>query len=404
MSMKEASLERGKPSDLLKVSQEGICQSERECWFSSDEYQMRLAKARDSMKAHDLDGLVVFSPANTFYLTGHHSLDSWEFRAVVVTHDKQPQILLFHFERGRFLASSWLEEACYYGPGADPIAMLLSMIKECGLSSSRIGLEASTPFLSDELKQTLAENLTSAILVDTIRLVDEIRLCKSEPELAAIEQAALLTEVGMQAAVDAAKVNATDNQIAAEATRAMLMAGSHNLVMMPIVAVGQRSGLAHSEHVGRRIRDGDSVFLELSACWRHYSAPLMKTIRIGKSAPKWDKLLEVARITADTIVRIAKIGVPARDVARAAHDAMSCIEDEVQYHYNFGYSMGISFPPHWLEESAFYLTESNPRPLQAGMVFHLPLTFRVLGQYAAGMSHTIAITDKGARILTGEAC
>jgi Xaa-Pro dipeptidase len=378
------------------------CRPEKECWFSIDEYQTRLANVRERMKACDLEGLLVFSPANTYYLTGHHSIDSWEFRAVVISHDKKPKVLLFHFERGRFLSSSWLDEARYYGPGADPVVALLSMIKESGLSSGRLGVEANVTFLGGELKKTLSEKLPAAELVDATRLVDEVRACKSEQELTAIERAALLTELGMQAAVNAARVNATDNQIAAEATQAMLMAGSHNLVMMPTVAVGSRSGLAHSEHNGRKIKDGDSVFLELSACWRHYSAPLMKTLRIGKPDAKWDGMLEVAYKTADAIVRTAKVGVPARDVAKAAHEAMASIENEVQYHYNFGYSIGISFPPHWLEESAFYLTETNPRLIQSGMVFHLPITFRVLGQCASGMSYTIAVTDSGACILTGE--
>lgn len=79
------------------------------------------------------------------------------------------------------------------------------------------------------------------------------------------------------------------------------------------------------------------------------------------------------------------------------------IEHEVQFHYNFGYSIGISFPPHWLEASGFCLTQNNLAQLQPGMVFHLPLTLRVLGELAAGLSHSILITDRGAQILTGDA-
>lgn len=377
------------------------CRAERECWFPDDEYQMRLANVRASLKARGLEGLVVFSPANIYYLTGHHSVDSWEFRAAVISHDRPPELLLFHFERGRFMASSWLDEARYYGPGDDLIAILAAMIKESGLASVRLGIEVNAANLSVELKQKVSESLRSTELVDVARLVDELRLCKSPAELAAIEQTASITELGMQAAVDASVVDGTDFEVAAAATHAMLMAGSHHLVMMPTIAVGQRSGLAHSEPIGRKIQAGDSVFLEMSACWRHYSAPLMKTVYIGQPDQDWDRMLQTARNTADAIIQTAKVGVPAREVARAARSAMSCIEQEVQFHFNFGYSVGISYPPHWLEESAFYLTESNPEPLKAGMVFHLPLTFRVLGKCASGLSHTIAITEGGVRVLTG---
>lgn len=362
---------------------------------------MRLANVRASLKERGLEGLVVFSPANIYYLTGHHSIDSWEFRAAVISLHGPPEVLLFHFERGRFMASSWLDEARYYGPGDDPIAMLAAMIKECGLASARLGIEVNAATLSVELKQKVSESLRSAELVDVARLVDELRLCKSPEELATIERAASLTELGMQAAVDAAEVDATDYEVAAAATHAMLMAGSHNLVMMPTVAVGKRSGLAHSEHIGRRIQTGDSVFLEMSACWRHYSAPLMKTVHVGQSDRDWERMQQIARNTADAIIQTAKVDVPAREVAKAARGAMSSIEQEVQFHFNFGYSVGISYPPHWLEESGFYLTESNSEPIRAGMVFHLPLTFRILGKCASGLSHTIAITESGVRMLTG---
>src|SRR5262249_15807543 len=127
---------------------------EKESWFSREEYQARLAKVRDRMNARRLEGLVVFSPANTYYLTGHHSIDSWEFRAVVIGHSRPPEVLLFHFERGRFLASSWLDGARYYGPGHDPVAMLLTMIKENELASARIGVEDNAAILSGALKQT----------------------------------------------------------------------------------------------------------------------------------------------------------------------------------------------------------------------------------------------------------
>jgi len=84
---------------------------------------------------------------------------------------------------------------------------------------------------------------------------------------------------------------------------------------------------------------------------------------------------------------------------------MGCIrgiEDRIQFHYNFGYSLGISFPPHWLEESHFYIKANNPALLQAGMAFHAPLTMRVLGQYAAGTSRTFVIGEKGTQVLTGD--
>lgn len=374
----------------------------KEAWFSRGEYERRLAAVRRAMAESELDAFILFSAANTYYLTGHHSVDSWEFRAVVVTPDRNPVVLLYSFERGRFMASSWLEEAHYYEAGDDPVAALARIVADAGLRGRRLGIEASCPTVSAVLLERVEQALAGARIERVDRLVDRIRCRKSSEELACIHRAAELTRLGMKAAMEAVSIGVRDHEIAAAATSAMIRAGSHNLVMMPTVAVGHRSGLAHSEHDGVAVQSGDAVFIELSGCWRHYSAPLMGTITMGPVDDLRTELLQTAHRVADVILQESKPGVRACDVADAAREAMRPIEKRIQFHYNFGYSVGVNFPPHWLEESAFYLKTNNPAPLEVGMVFHAPLTMRILGRLAVGTSRTFEITPTGARALTGD--
>ena len=372
----------------------------KEAWFSADEYARRLAAVREQMRQQELDALVVFSPANVYYLTGHHSIDTWEFRAAVISHDAAPELLLYQFERGRFLASSWLAEARFYSAADSPVIELASLLRDRGLGRARLGIEEHGAF-NHALMATFDEELPLASHVRVARVVDRVRLRKSEEELACIRSAADLTRIGIRAARESIAHGARDHDVVAAALAAMLRAGSHNPVMPPTVAVGYRSGLSHSEHNSAALQQGDAVFVELSGCWRHYSAPLMYTTTIGPPRDEWLELMEAAHQVAESIVAAARPGVPARDVARRARETMRAIEGRVQFHYNFGYSVGASFPPHWLEESGFHIKEGNSAPLEAGMVFHVPLTMRVLGRFAAGTSRTIEITDSGARVLTG---
>ena len=62
--------------------------------------------------------------------------------------------------------------------------------------------------------------------------------------------------------------------------------------------------------------------------------------------------------------------------------------------------MGVGFPPSWLEETNFFIQSNNLRELQPGMVFHLPMMLRVLGEYGAGFSESVMITKTGVEILT----
>src|SRR5688500_4673346 len=284
----------------------------KEAWFSADEYAWRLATVRERMRQQALDALVVFSPANVYYLTGHHSIDTWEFRAAVISHDAVPELLLYQFERGRFLASSWLPDARFYAAGESPVAGLVSMLRDGGLAGARIGIEEHGMFNESGLA-TLRNELATASVVTVSRVVDRVRLRKSAEELGCIRRAAELTMLGMREARRAIAEGSRDQDVAASALGAMLRAGSHHPVMPPTVAVGRRSGLSHSEHDGVELRRGDAVFVELSGCWRHYSAPLMYTTTAGPPTDEWRELLDVSHDVARAVVLAAKPGVAARD-------------------------------------------------------------------------------------------
>jgi len=375
----------------------------KEGWFSQNEYQRRLTAVRAALDERNLRGAVFFSPENACYLTGHHSIDSWEFRAMIITQEQDPVLLLYSFERGRFLASSWLKEACFHGPGADPMASLAKLIADLGLGGEPLGVEQSRSQLNLAEWQRLKETLGAVCWIPVDGLVERVRLRKSSEELQCIRQAARFTLAGMQAAGRLIREGVFDHEIAAAAVHEMLRQGSDNFVMMPTVAVGYRSGLSHSAHGHIAVRPGDAVFVELSGCCRHYSAPLMFTTTLGSPPSEWKELFDVAHETAETIIRVARPGVPACEVAQAALRVIQPIEQRIEFHYNFGYSLGISFPPHWLEDSHFYLKTNNPSPLESGMVFHAPLTMRVLGKYAAGTSCTFVITEQGSEVLTSGA-
>ena len=121
----------------------------KENWFSSEEYQARLAAVRAQMESRQLDGLLLFSPANVYYLVGHHSIDSWEFRALFITPDRDPVLLLFNFERGRFEASSWLQDARFYGATDDPVDELAALAEGLEGSGFRVTRTRAKEFVSE---------------------------------------------------------------------------------------------------------------------------------------------------------------------------------------------------------------------------------------------------------------
>jgi Xaa-Pro dipeptidase len=369
-----------------------------ESFFTAAEYERRLARVRARMAGRGLDAFVAFGPANLYYLTGFSAVVTPDFECCVVPASGRPHLVLGGFLRGRFLASSWLDEATFYGPGDDPIAALAGLVGDLGLQDRTIGVDEASHGLPVATHRRIASALPEARLADGGGIVEAVRLVKSDEELACMRRAAEVTRRGVAAALAAARPGAYDHDLAAAAYAAAQAAGGDVMAREPIIAAGYRSGLAHSPVGHYRLQEGDPLFVEMAGNVRRYNVPVMRTAVVGgDTPPEHAELLDAARETAAAVTAAARPGVPAGEVARAGMGPIGRVESRVAFHYNFGYSIGLGFPPHWLED--FFLKLDNPTPLEAGMTFHLPLTLRVLGRYGAGTSASILVTGRGGETL-----
>lgn len=373
----------------------------KENWFTHAEYQRRLTAVRGLMAEREIEALLVFGAGNVYYLTGYHSVNSWDFQCCLLTHSGDPYLLIFNFELGRFLASSWLAQPLLYAAADDPIQKVVEMVDSVHLRGKAVGIEENSGNLGVRRYERLRQQLVGVEWRDASTLVDEARLVKSPEEIACMREAGRLTRMGAEAGLAMVAEGVYDHDIGAEVYSVMRRNGSDFMCMDPIVAVGYRSSLAHSSIGHIPIQAGDSVFLEHGACVRRYTAPIMRTTVVGPMPDERRRLNDAAQLAVDTIVETAKAGVLASDVANAAYlKAIKPVEHLIQFHYNFGYSVGIGFPPDWLEPVHFFMQLQNHKPLQAGMTFHLPFTLRILGAFGVGTSETILITETGSEILT----
>jgi Xaa-Pro dipeptidase len=62
--------------------------------------------------------------------------------------------------------------------------------------------------------------------------------------------------------------------------------------------------------------------------------------------------------------------------------------------------MGVAFAPDWGEGDVLSLYRGVDRPLEPGMVFHIPTTLRAYGRFTIGVSETAVVTQTGHRCLS----
>ena len=246
--------------------------------------------------------------------------------------------------------------------------------------------------------EVLQSKLPHATFPDGSGIIERLRAVKSERELVYIRQAARVAEIGMQAGLEAVEPGRHDVDLAAAVHAAMFRAGGEYMSYPPFIAVGLRSSVAHNTWGGKRLEDGDVVFLELSGVVRRYGAALMRCAMLGHVPAELERRNRIVHEVLEATIEAIRPGTTAGEVDRV------CRETYAKHGYRVlkraGYSMGINFPPGWGEGNVLDLSEGNPTVLEPGMVFHTPQPYRVAGEQTVATSETVLVTATGREVLT----
>ena len=378
----------------------------RDLAFEVSEFRARLAAVRTGMAERRLDALLVFSPGSINYLSGLDDNSLSDTTALLVPLDRDPVLILFWFEAGRAENTCWLDDVRLYrapndpNPGDGAVAALVGAVRSLGLGAARVGVETGPGGLSPAEHQELLAGLAGAHVEDSWPVVEVVRRTKSPAEIAYMRRAAAITDAAIEAGTRALAVGTLDTEVGAVILETLHRLGSETSCLGPIVAAGWRSGAPHSSFARQAIRPGDTVFLEVTAQVRRYTAPLMRTGILGEPTADQRRAADAGAAAVATVIETARPGVRAGDVARAAGEVIGPVLPGLVFHGNFGYPVGLGYPPTWSERLGFQLRPDNDQPLEAGMTLHLPVSLRRFGEWGICQSHTILVTETGAEPLT----
>ena len=378
----------------------------RDLAFEVSEFRARLAAVRTGMAERRLDALLVFSPGSINYLSGLDDNSLSDTTALLVPLDRDPVLILFWFEGGRAENTCWLDDVRLYrapndpNPGDGAVAALVGAVRSLGLGAARVGVETGPGGLSPAEHQELLAGLAGAHVEDSWPVVEVVRRTKSPAEIAYMRRAAAITDAAIEAGTRALAVGTLDTEVGAVILETLHRLGSETSCLGPIVAAGWRSGAPHSSFARQAIRPGDTVFLEVTAQVRRYTAPLMRTGILGEPTADQRRAADAGAAAVATVIETARPGVRAGDVARAAGEVIGPVLPGLVFHGNFGYPVGLGYPPTWSERLGFQLRPDNDQPLEAGMTLHLPVSLRRFGEWGICQSHTILVTETAAEPLT----
>jgi Xaa-Pro dipeptidase len=223
-------------------------------------------------------------------------------------------------------------------------------------------------------------------------LVERMRLIKTPAEIAYQRRAGKASEAGMQAAIDSAKVGASEREMAAAICDAMIRAGS-DLPGPGVMASGERAYHLHGYYTDRILEPGDMVQIETTPNVRHYHARFMRPIRVAHASDEDYRIVEQLIAIQDAALASIRPGVAATVPDAIYREGVLSAGLRESYTNKTMYSVGFMLLPISGEN-----LEASPVAdwsFEVGMTLH---TY-VLAQ-GFGMSETIAITPDGYERLT----
>jgi len=375
-----------------------ILKSGRTAWdrinMPVEEFRERVKKIRKEMKKETIDLLLLYGNGfneygNYCYLSNH--IIRLPQGGMVVVPAKGEVTMMFE-GAARGLPSvrkmTWIDDI---RPSGDVAVEFVKYFKEKQVGPSVIGFAGLKRLMPNDQFQFLLDSLPGCKVVDSDRLLNELRMVKSRMEILQIRRAARIVARVFDFIANAPFVEPAENVLEAAARREARLEGAEDFRMM-IAKPSEENG-AFRPPEERPIRSGDRMIIYLAVEFERYWAEAVRTSTLKEST--------FAEIQPDTVKTLyenilqgMKIGKRMSQFYRETRAKIAKVKFEEISGYGMGQGIGLG-----LKELPLIAKEDR-NILADGMCLSLRLGIRDKELGAAMIGDTIYLTSKGPEVLT----
>jgi Xaa-Pro aminopeptidase len=275
-----------------------------------------------------------------------------------------------------------------------PASSLSKLVRTHVAAGSRVGISGAAVFPAPVYLSLAADAATRDIdLVDATSLTTAQRLVKSPVEIELLRDAAQMSDLGMQAGLDAILDGASEVEVAAAAEYAMRRRGAE-LSFTTIMGSGPRTALTTFLPSPRRMSRGDFAVLDCGARIAGYHGDMCRTTVLGDASADQLRVLETVRRAVEAAIASARPGVTVGDVqgaARQVADDAGFGDAWWGYYMPHGAGAAQHEPPLGLDHADMVL--------QTGMVLCIEPGIAIAGFGGVVLEQMVHVTNDGAEVM-----
>lgn len=385
--------------------------------FSKDEYRNRLNRVRAEMTRKKIDVLFLSSPESLFYISGYQSewyqvqspnVEDWlPTSGIAIEVDHDDFILLDRAEEEGLIRLTTVSTDTRLWSADSSTGMLDWIVKELkkeGWLPGTVGLEMWSYRPNRAVSEIFQKKLEKegCRVVDGTEIVRELRAIKSPQEIAYIEKAACIADIGMKAAIESMRPGITELEVYGEIIHAMAKAGGENPAIPVLVVSGGRGGGGHMLASRYEIKKGDVVVIDLCGVFNQYHANICRTFSIDTPHPEVAKVIELSAKAFEVVSELIRPNLPVAELNERMRTYYKEAGMEEYLWWSGGYELGIGFPPDWVGWFVYDPTiDCGDRLFVPGTVVnHESLLLLPQGAGGGGIINTIVFDKEQARILS----
>ena len=375
--------------------------------FEKQEYKDRLKKVKTSMQKKGIDLLVSHDPANMNYLTGY---DAWSFYyaqcVLIHINEEEPICFVRAQDGGGAYIKTYLQdkniieydEKYIHTWPLHPYQYLVEIIKERKWDNLNIGLEMDSHYFTAFCYETIKKGLPDAKLKDAERLVNWVRVVKSNAEIKLMQSAARIVESGMKMAFKSINPGVRQCDAVADIQKALFNGtkefGGDYPSIATLLPTGKGTSASHLTATDAKFVSGEATIIEIAGAYKRYHCPMARTVLLGKKDQKKIDTMKATNEALDAGIAATKPGNTVDDIAQKFWGVLE--KYKIKKDSRTGYSIGIGYPPDWGEQT-FNISKGDKTILQPNVTFHM-IAVMQFGDWGVEASEAVRVTETGSEL------
>ena len=376
--------------------------------FSKNEYKERLDKVKLSMQKKGIDLLISQDTANINYLTGY---DAWSFYyaqcVIVHINSVEPICFIRAQDAGGAFIKTYLQkeniiiydEKYIHTWPSHPYDALVDLLKRNKWDNLKIGVEMDAHYFTAYCYEKLKAGLPNAVIKDSERLVNWVRVVKSNAEIDFMKKAAVISENAMKTAMEVINPGVRQCDAVAEIQKTLFKGttdyGGEYASIATLLPTGKGTSASHLTASDEKFISGEATVVELSGTYKRYHAPMARTVNLGKPEQKKIDAMNATNEALEAGIGASKPGNTANDVAEKFWGILD--KYNIKKESRTGYSIGIGYPPDWGEHT-LNISKGDMTILKPNVCYHM-IAVMQFGDWGVEASESIRITEEGNELL-----